>query len=525
MADFYAPQFQNPDILGSFIRGRQFAQQQQLAPLQLQEAQQQVQQGALGLEQTKMALKFKQSQLDALNGAYNGAPATPDGRSTPSTQQGAAVGGASGGIQNGPQASAPQYNPADPLASLMTNDRLAKLANIGSINAAYSGGDPLKPYADAQGIQSAVRKDQQERTKLALEPVVAQAKTVLTSEDPNSLLLRNPSYEKMWEQIAPQMVLDPKSTAARSPQNIRAAAAIFYNQVAAQSMGTIEPIDIPHQLTNVGGANGQLLQVDPLTGKATEVTSQKLPTYAAEKGYDAATGKNTAVMLQTSPGGATNPLVGGPRGGASTNAGAPGGLGTVATPSVDLGIDKPTNDNLKAATFANYARTGISQMNAMEQSGYRMSPTTRTAVIDAAVNEDPGKLSQWLSQEALAHKLSPQDQRYMASLLPVLQAAGHSMAGARLTQSQMRTNFESLIPLDSKDAKSSELISANRDNLYKGLLAQSGSAAQMPEFKNTLGADRAKIAGQPTINEGATATGPGGQKIQFKNGNWVPLGR
>ena len=90
----------------------------------------------------------------------------------------------------------------------------------------------------------------------------------------------------------------------------------------------------------------------------------------------------------------------------------------------------------------------------------------------------------------------------MAALMPVLQAAGHSMSGARLTQSQMRTNFESLVPVASKAPDYLSTVAANRQHLYNGLLAQSGNAAQMPEFKNTLGADRAALAMPQTNAQG-----------------------
>ena len=181
------------------------------------------------------------------------------------------------------------------------------------------------------------------------------------------------------------------------------------------------------------------------------------------------------------------------------------GIGTQASAPVDLGYEKPNADNYKAANFANYARTNVALMKQMEDSGYRMSPSIRTAVIDAAVNEDGGKVAQLFSQEFLAHRLSPEDTQYMAALMPVLQASGHSMSGARLTQSQMRTNFESLIPVDSKDPGYLGTVAANRAHLYNGLLAQAGSAVHAPEFEGTLGSDVAKLTNSSPVRVNSPA--------------------
>lgn len=504
--DFQAPQFQNADLLGSFIRGRQAAQEQQIMPLQIAAMQQGVEKGGLELQQLRQMMGMKQAAFDNFQKALGG------------QQQGAQAAGApTGGIQNGPQGAPAQsvpYNPADPLQSFIQNRQGVMMAgaDFAAQMALASGGDPNKPYADLIANDQAALKDQQERTKLAAAPKIADATSLLTAKDPEQIVLGNalngnPSYMQAMKSYFPRLGINPNDPKNMTADNIRNAAQMYINDLKG-SYGEA-PDALPHQLKNVAGPYGQLLQVDPVTGKATQVSEQKMPTFAMEKRFNPQTGHEEGVMVQTSPGGGNSPLA---RGGGGSGNAAPGGFGQAATAPVDLGLDKPTNDNLKAATFAGYARDGISGMSQMEQAGYRMSPTVRAIVLDAAVNEEPGKMiSQLLSQEALAHKLSPQDKQYMASLLPVLQAAGHSMAGARLTQSQMRTNFESLIPVGKKDDQTSlTLVTNNRNNLYHGLLAQSGTAAQMPEFINTLGRDRAEIAAgaKPSASPGTPYSDP-----------------
>jgi hypothetical protein len=72
-------------------------------------------------------------------------------------------------------------------------------------------------------------------------------------------------------------------------------------------------------------------------------------------------------------------------------------------------------------------------------------------------------------------------------------------------------------------------VQQNRQGFYNGLLTQAGSAAQLPQYKGTLGADlsQAQKPQAPTsrYTEGQTASGPNGAKMVFKSGKWVPLGR
>lgn len=69
-ADFVPPQFNNPDLFGSYLRGQQGATAAAMAPLQMQGAQQELQTGALNLQQMKLAMQFQQMKQQALSGAF-----------------------------------------------------------------------------------------------------------------------------------------------------------------------------------------------------------------------------------------------------------------------------------------------------------------------------------------------------------------------------------------------------------------------------------------------------------------------
>jgi hypothetical protein len=94
------PQFQYPDLLGSYLRGLS-------APGQLQAQQQQNTAGALNIDQLRIAVGNQQMFQDVARGAlqrdgYLGG--TPGGPLPAGQQAGAqSMGGPTGGIQNGPQ--------------------------------------------------------------------------------------------------------------------------------------------------------------------------------------------------------------------------------------------------------------------------------------------------------------------------------------------------------------------------------------------------------------------------------------
>src|SRR5690348_13865872 len=105
----------------------------------------------------------------------------------------------------------------------------------------------------------------------------------------------------------------------------------------------------------------------------------------------------------------------------------------------------------------------------------------------------------------------------MAALMPMLQAAGHSMAGAKLTLGQVRQNFESLIPVDIKNKESMAKINESRNNYYTGLLSQAGPAVELPQYENTLKSDLTRVQQQAT---GARKVIGDKTYVEFAPGRW-----
>lgn len=254
MAEFVAPQFQNPDILGGYIRGQMARQQQQMFPLQMQAAQQENVAGGLKIDQLRMALQSQKAiqgvALQQLQGqGYNigGAPG-PGGAQN--------VGTASGGIQNGPQGM-----PAQSSISLPGMDP----------HTAYAvellrGGDPL-------AAQERARTDAIERAKITLAPMIAQAKNIITSPDPGRLLMNNPSYMQTWQQYAPKLGFDPSDVKALTPDNIRMAATMAHNDMVSQYGG--EALPMPVKSEQIRGPNGQLLSRNPITGEVKQEVAEE----------------------------------------------------------------------------------------------------------------------------------------------------------------------------------------------------------------------------------------------------------
>jgi hypothetical protein len=445
--EFYpaALQVQQPDILKSYIQG-------QMAPLQVAQAQQGLQAGALDIDKLRLALKQQGMTMDLaqqLAGQTLGAQN---------------AGGPSGGLQNGPQAavSAPKQESGSYNGSFGSNPRVNTMMALDVLQ----GRDPLKT---AQGAQEYEQKQRQ----LQAQGPMSLAESVISSQAPERLILNNPSLMQGWRSYAPKLGLDPSDPRAMTPHNVRSAATLFYNDLAGSA--GLPPKAMPTQLQNVNLGNGEIGQINPLTGKKEgDLVERQNPSFSLVDKFDPATNTTVKVPVQTGGYGMSgvNP---------ATGAGTPSGF--------NAGMKAPTDPEFKAAMFASEMRSGMNTMQRMETQGFNLSPSTRAMVINAATSEDSGVLKQLLSQEALVHGMSKSEQTYVAALMPMLQAAGHDQSGARLTTAQVRQNVESLLPVDVRNKDALKQVQDNRQGFYTGLLTQAGAAAQLPQYKSSLGAD------------------------------------
>jgi hypothetical protein len=289
MADFYAPQFQPPaDVLGAYIRGRY------TIPNEIALQQQQVQAGQLNLDQVRLAMQMKQQQAAQLAQLYGGqADQAPAGSAPAGAQAG---GGPTGGIQQGPQADVGQSPPqagGSPLDHLMSPDRLARLAQIGSLNAAYKGEDPIRPFADAQKAAAESRDSQIRTAQLQMQmsgSPLSMMNTFAANPNAGDAMLQNPQLIPHWTEVATKYGRDPKDL---SNENVRITAALAARDLAA-SVG-LPPPAMPELYSKpTKGPDGSLLQTDLGSNKTTAVVGREpagilgaaaLTTDAKERAY------------------------------------------------------------------------------------------------------------------------------------------------------------------------------------------------------------------------------------------------
>jgi len=479
MADFVAPSpsfAPPPDVLGAYIRGQMAPIQVQAGAQQLQQAQQtqsqeaqmfpgQLQGQGLNLQQMRLALQFQQFKQGTIQDSVEG-------------NQGGAQnnGGPTGGIQNGPQGSvAPQSwgGSAPNIGAPMLDPRSAQAVGM-------LAPDMLKGLTEGRdyALKSAQLQASMPNSPLSVMESFA--------NNPNAhvALMQNPQLFAQWPQLAAKDGVDPSQVTAI---NVRRVATIEANKQRAALQ--LPQLPMPEHFNQQGVGYGGTQNVNDMTGQATNALSREVPSGTTQVVTDPDLQQRAVVVPTGGMNERGQPVA---TGGPASATGTPGAGGAVGG-GVPLGMKPPDTENLKAAEFAGYLRGGMSGVNKLESAGYMPSAKARSIIIDAAVNEGEGLTHQYLTQMALGAGLSQQDKTYMSAVMPVMQAAGHAMAGQRLQAGQIRSNFESLIPQPGASADNISQIQLNRKQYYSGLLAQSGSAALLPEYQNTLGADRQRM--------------------------------
>jgi len=494
MADSFYPAaqyLQNPDILGAYVRGQmaplQVAGAQQglqLGQQELAQGQQRLQGGALSLEQMRLALQFQRWKQGVLSNAIAGETQTNGAQD---------IGGQSGGIQNGPQGSVSSQSSGQPSMSgsydgSVGGDTGGGWGNTPNLNA---GGFNLSPASlrMVRALDPEMVKGYTAGQEAALKAAQLQAsmpgsplsilKGFAGNPQADRALMNNPRMLSLWPQMATKYGVDPTQFNAL---NVRRVATMAANeQLSALQM---TPLPMPEHFTTAGTGFGGEEQIKDITGQRSQVLPRVEPVKVGET--QDANGNTVAVYHQ---------FIGGPGGGAGKGAAAGGG-GASPNTNVTVGRPIPSTENAKAVGFASSMRRATAAIDKIEGTGYHLEPSDRAVFINVASDENPGLLHQWLSQEILAHKLTPQAQTYISAAMPMIQALSHDQSGARLNSSQIRANLESAIPIDTNNQENMKQVQGFRQDYYKSMLIGSGSAAYTPEFNATLGADRRKFSGQ-----------------------------
>lgn len=225
MADFYAPQFHNPDILRSMALGQQIGQQASMGPGDLQGQQ-------LSLEQMRQTMQKQGMLLDTANQIGNlGAPQ----QQAPAGQQGA-----------------PPMS-GDPLGDVMNDKR----------NALYQKMDMLagrEPFA----TQKAAETNRLEQLGLQLQGPINLAQRLQADPQANIVVAKNPQLKQMWNQWAAARGMNPDDPMNLTLSNAQMAARDYEGTLQAQLgkpatggfTGTLKPGEAAYQ-------GGQQVAGDP----------------------------------------------------------------------------------------------------------------------------------------------------------------------------------------------------------------------------------------------------------------------
>jgi hypothetical protein len=459
---------------------------------------------AQGLLMNQIQMPYLRARAQAIQAALNGGGGQSGAPQGTQTTQGA------GSVPSNPYAPVTQ----DQIAGTTVPNVMPPMSQF------LMGG----PNANLGQIQEQYRDKQIEVQKQQHAAAVARLDNLIASDHPAQYAATDQGFQSLWPSLAQQMGVDPVN--GYTDSNARRALGMVRNPLAASVGMTTEPVPEAPQLT--AGSYGSVYatsQGGKTPGAVSEIVGQKPPTLTAEKVYDLNTGKYEDRLVQTSVGGVTPPIPGlrggagrppAVQGGAAAPTSAAPGLGNTAA-TVDLGAPAPTPENNKAAMFAGEMRAGLQTMQKMEGTGFRLGTGARTIAINMATDESPGLMGQYLSQQVAAHALSPQEQAYLASMMPLLQAAGHDQSGARLTTAQIRQNVESLLPLGSSQESLTQ-VQKNRQGFYEGLLTQAGQAVKLPQYRNSLLPDLQRAQGLRKTVNGKDYVSPNADKRWFLAG-------
>lgn len=204
-ADFVAPQFQNPDLLGSYLRGQQGATQAAAAPIELAGAQQDQQYRGLQMDQLRQTMA-QQGLIQQY--ARQLAGQQPQGAQSQGAQPGdpGATASAQDGSQNG------MGRP--PVNTMMALDVL-------------QGRDPLLNWKNAQA-------DVMAQKKLEAQGPLNLAQRISTDPQANIVIANNPQLNQMFKSWAAQRGMNPNDPTNLTVANAQAAARDHMSAIQGQ---------------------------------------------------------------------------------------------------------------------------------------------------------------------------------------------------------------------------------------------------------------------------------------------------
>ncbi len=491
MPDASLQQLPAADILGAYLRGR-------AAPGAMQLQQQQLAEGQQAIETQGIANQTAQMRMGALQAYFK------------SRQQGAAPTQAGPApTAGGGQSAAPGavWGPGQALGMNVPQSSMTP-PDLEMLGVAF-GDNPLQAHLQAQQAQQAEVATQKELgAQKVLDPTNPGNPVpflIQLNQMPSGnaqALKNNPQYLAQWEAHARQAGVKPEDLFSQD-QGVAdyAVKRVAYASAlpTLQAVGKEGLIKAPEHYTGtVNSKTGEPIQTNDTTGQAAAMPGYSTPGYSLQEATDPnRPGHKIMVPVQTS---------GSRMGGGTRSSG--GGAQTAGGPSaggLDMGLTAPTTENIKQAGFAATMASGLKGVRAIEDKGIvPLSPAQRTLLIQVATRENVGDIRQLAYQMGLK-KLGGDAQTYLAAMMPVIQAVSHDQSGARLNSTQIRTNLESVIPVDVHNKDAMTMINSTRDSFQKAMNVGAGSAAFAPEFNQTVGQQRRDAAAPKVVTQANVA--------------------
>lgn len=473
---------QNPDILGAYIKGRMAPGAEQLQQQMIKGADLQNQTAEIGLESARAMQGMRQQLLGSIVGAQNQSAPNPGIQNGP---QGAVAGGAVNGV---------------PVNTMMALDII-------------NGKDPLDTAKKGQEFQLTQRK-------LQAQPQLDMLKTVAGAPNADAIVMNNQSLIAAWPGIARQMGLDPVRDF--NAQNVRMAATLAHNQLAG-SVG-LDAMPMPTQLQKVTDKSGYSYNVDPLTGKTSDIPGQITPYQRHEmessdrrlalaervsKGFDGPGGELLAALTEK---GVSLPA--GMRSKEQQLATVNGLLARNPDLTPDQIAEKVKNGDLTFAGERKEAMTAggiVGKVKYAEQELLQSIPLA----LDASANVPRGKFVPLnkLLQTANTAISDPDLLDFKIKAQSVMNAYDMLAARGGTDVAKREEQHKLLSSAQSPEAFARALKAMEQEAKVAG---SAGRAAMKP------GGGEAEGQSSPQFKEGQTATNPKtGEKMVFRSGAWV----
>lgn len=280
-----------------------------------------------------------------------------------------------------------------------------------------------------------------------------------------------------------------------SDDEFRQIATEMRNQLSAKA--GIGPAPKPKQFTTEPGPRGSVIQIDPVTGERKAVVGPDNTEARAEtKPYFRQMSKQE-IEAQGLP---------------------PGTVARVDDRTGDVRIlSKPVDAGEKITDGQRRTNGYLTRMEAVEPKVGDYIPTTAEYSAFNKIMRNTGGFFSSATAGELNKQLSPKARQYFQAVSDWSRAKLRNESGAVIGADEMLAEVSTYFPLPGDDPDTIAQKVAGRATAVQSLREAAGPAAVKSD-------DRRKSGAPAAIAEGSIARNPStGQRIQYRNGQWVPL--